>query len=417
MNIKINKMIVGLLLSMSLIGSDNKGIPAPYHLDEEQDDFFILGGSTGSDPQPIEKSFFVSDDEDNDYQEMDLDIALAGFMNSARARLALEPSMENKSTIIAKTTADVYQLAEDAGINPSVLVKDLKDLFSEEYPEVIAWQYLDERIKNKTRQADKPDWTKDQLEELSKAQVVYAALLQLSKEKSNMSAIELQGEMKRMLVEYPQFHPWIQESLRNNALQLFKNNQNELQEAFQFVNQNEQLRKLFNTQELHQEIEVPIVIDLNQSQRQYYSDMGLLGLISQDNQTVEVGDAFKIQKTLDSILPDTHLNEIVAPYIASQKAKYNLIKDPLLKSEMIIQLSISMQDLSENKNDMKILKVIFNAFFDKEISETVQFLQNNNSTEQVKSMLSADRWSYDARKKMHNSFYSIYRQIQESNRG
>jgi len=401
----INILCLQLIFVQGLIGS--------YNPDTEVDDFIVIGGSTGNMPAPLEESKFIGSDENNEFEEMNLDEVIAGFLKSARQRLAAESSMEAKSAIIARETASMYQLSDTIGLDPAVAVQELKLAFAQEYPEVVAWQYLDERIKNKTRQADKPEWTQDQLQELAKAQVVYAQLLQLSKEQACLSQKMLQDRLQNILVEYPRFHPWIQESLRNNASQLFKNNKHELNQALQAINHEKKLRALPYQNRFDNYVEFPLVVNLNQNQHDYYANMGLLGLAPVENQNVVIDDALLVKQVVDRYVQDEQLSGAIASYLVSQKAQYNTIKNPLSQAEMLMRSSISLQSLAENQDQKRAFIQIFDAYFKEEIQASKKYLEQNIAAESVMNMLSPDRWTHDERKKMNPTLYGVYRRCQE----
>ena len=399
MNFKI-KLLVATLFGLQVIYVQN--ITGSSHLGIDKE----LGTS-------IEAFEFIGLDEDNDFEEMNFDNVLKGLLNSARQRLAAELSMEEKSTIIARETASMYQLADSIGLDPAVAVQELKVAFAQEYPEVVAWQYLDERIKNKTRQANKPEWTQDQLQELVKAQTAYAELLQLSKEKAGLSSQDLQDSIKNILVEYPRFHPWIQESLRNNASQFFKNNKNELNQALQAIDQKKQFEQHFHHRLPDTSLEFPLVVNLNKKQRDYYAEMGLLGLTPVENKNVVMDDALLVKQGIDQYLHDELLSGAVASYVVSQKAQYNTILDPLLKTEMLMRSSVSLQNLAETQDQRRALIQIFDAYFRDEIQASKNYLEQNIAAESVMNMLSPDRWNHDSRRKMNSTLYRVYLRCQE----
>lgn len=410
MNYKIKYVIIHVLCVQVIFA---QGLIGSYNPDTEVDGFFVIGGSTGNMPAPLEESIFIGSDENNKFEEMNLDKVIAGFLKSARQRLAAESSMEEKSTIIARETASMYQLADTIGLDPAVAVQELKVAFAQEYPEVVAWQYLDERIKNKTRQVDNPEWTQAQLQELAKAQVVYAQLLQLSKEKAGLSSQDLQGRLETILVEYPHFHPWIQESLRNSAFQFFKNNKNELNQALRGINQERRLSGLPYQNRFDDNLEIPFVVNLNQNQRDYYARIGLLGLAPVEHQDIVIDNPVFIQQGINRYLHDEQLSEVIASYLVSQKAQYDAIQNPLSQAEMLMRSSISLQDLAENQDQKRKFIYIFDDYFKEEIQASKKYLEENIAAESVMSLLSPDRWTHDERKKMNSTLYGVYRRCQE----
>ena len=153
-------------------------------------------------------------------EEQNPEISIFQLIEEAKLRIQNERSMNERTILIAKATAEVYAIAGEHEIDFSAVQADLADSFAHENKVCVNWQYIDEWIKQTTRTQDNPEWTIQERKQLYKAKDMYARLKKLS-EQSGYDRSHLQ----EALSDYVVLSPGLQESIRlavHDTLQIDK---------------------------------------------------------------------------------------------------------------------------------------------------------------------------------------------------
>ena len=142
-------------------------------------------------------------------EEQNPEISIFQLIEEAKLRIKHERSMNERTILIAKATAEAYAIAGEHEIDFSAVQADLIDSFAHENKMCVNWQYIDEWIKQTTRTEDNPAWTAQERKQLYKAKEMYARLKKLS-EQSRYDRSHLQ----EALSDYVVLSPGLQESIR-----------------------------------------------------------------------------------------------------------------------------------------------------------------------------------------------------------